>query len=231
MTASRLEWAKALRSAIASGLALMVLSAIPTQTVAGEPQRPCQFTRGQARAEYRPGASREWAPAIFHGVLLGRATEAEVLAALGAPTRREPFAKDEEWLHYDRWDRESVAGNLVVKLYHGTAVTVWLELGSHRLDVNQAIALYGRDYLVATYRFANCLGEGDVAPVYEASSGSMCRVEYRSQGISMHVASDGYVRSIHFRSSPVGRERSVCEGTQELHRDGGESPAGQGSVH
>jgi len=93
----------------------------------------------------------QWQPAVFKGLMMGRATRDELIRALGEPKWSEVLENgqlsSEEWLHYEGGG--DVPGELVFAVDVKTRVVLNLVLYPEKLKRDEAIKHFGADYRLA----------------------------------------------------------------------------------
>ena len=161
-----------------------------------------------------PQPDRQWRPATYRGVALGKSKLAALLRGWGKPkwsrtSRRE--ADDEPqvtWTNYER--AGEFPGPTTVVSDTKTGVVTRINFYPDRLTKDQAIAHFGSGYLVTRYAFDSCLDEEDSEPIYESPTGPLVNVEYRKRGIAISVGYKDLVTRISYVSEPIGSVKSRC---------------------
>ena len=163
-------------------------------------------------AAIQPG--RQWRPATYRGITVGKSRVAEMLRAWGKPkwSRTSRREADEEsqvtWTNYERVGE--FPGPTTVVSDTKTGVVTRINFYPDRLTKEQAIAHFGSNYITTRYAFDSCLDEEDSEPIYESPAGPLVNVEYRARGIAISVGYKDLVTRISYVSGPVGSPRSKC---------------------
>jgi hypothetical protein len=161
-----------------------------------------------------PQTGRQWRPATYRGVTVGKSKVAAMLRAWGKPkwSRTSRREADEEsqvtWTNYERVGE--FPGPTTVVSDTKTGVVTRINFYPDRLTKEQAIAHFGSDYITTRYAFDSCLDEEDSEPIYESPTGPLVNVEYRARGIAISVGYKDLVTRISYVSGPVGSPRSKC---------------------
>jgi hypothetical protein len=154
--------------------------------------------------------ARNWTPAVYHSLIVGKSTKADVLNVLGRP---KSVGKEQDTgipiISYGVSD--PVRGTLVVYLRRGLLDGMSL-FPENQFTKNDIIRVLGPDYLVVHYSMDGCLGNenGGAAPIYEDRNGPFERIEYRTRGLSVSL-DEGKVEAIHFVAKPPGPTQSKCK--------------------
>ena len=151
----------------------------------------------------------EWAPARYHGLVVGKSTQEDVLKVLGKPTSSGKVADtNTRYTAYEVSD--PVPGKLMVIMSHGILGEIDLYPKS-RLTTAEAARKFGPDYQLVRYSIDDCLGGGGTSPLYEDSQGLVEHIEYRQLGMALNVHR-GEVDTIMFVAKPFGPKHSRCTG-------------------
>ena len=201
------------------GLDVKILCLLLSQTLA---LVSCQSSPLQNQPEMKvsqtpsPSAQREreWRPANFRGLIVGKSKRVDMLRVLGKPAGSTPFddelSKVSGVLYEFKSDRE-IPGVIVVSVDKRSDVILNVELEPQGWTKEQAIKYFGEDYVITRYGFDDCLGDGESAPLYEAPDGPITKLEYRDRGIAIALNDEGKVDFIAFVSQPVGAPTSRCK--------------------
>jgi hypothetical protein len=182
----------------------------------------CHLAALQAQQPYTPQpaassrkVSREWHPANYFGLTMGKSTRSEMMSILGKPDWTEAFDQDrskaggEVWYHYNvAWE---LPGTITVVVDKSTDIIRAIDLSPNDLSKVEAIKYFGNDYIVTRYDADSCLGDEESAPLYESSNGVAMYIEYRERGIAIAVAANDEVRYIFYVSEPIGAPSSKCK--------------------
>src|SRR2546430_17686844 len=135
---------------------------------------------------------RQWRPATYRGVTVGKSMVAEMLRAWGKPkwSRTSRREADEEsqvtWTNYERVGE--FPGPTTVVSDTKTGVVTRINFYPDRLTKEQAIAYFGSDYITTRYARDSCLDDEDSEPSYGSPIGPLVIAEYPSRGISISVS-------------------------------------------
>jgi hypothetical protein len=210
-----------MKNVIAVGALSLVLTS-PWHCSSASPQEQKQAV---AKADTnRPQDNREWRPATYLGLTIGKSHRIDVVRILGEPKRvdRPPDQnlKDEDielWYVYE--SRGEFAGSLTVVMDERTDVVLRIDLVPDNLSQADAVKYFGSDFILTRYAFDECMGDEESAPLYETPTGPLLEVEYRHRGIAIAVTESGKVNSIHFLNKPIGSPQSKCKSsTAQLPR-------------
>jgi hypothetical protein len=162
-----------------------------------------------------PQAGRQWRPATYRGVTVGKSRVADMLRVWGKPkwsrtSRREEDERQVTWTNYER--AGEFPGPTTVVSDTRSGVVTRINFYPDRLAKEQAIAHFGSGYLVTRYAFDSCLDEEDDEPIYESPTGPLVSVEYRARGIAIAVGYKDLVTKISYVSGPIGSAQSRCQG-------------------
>jgi len=158
---------------------------------------------------------RNWRPAVFHGLVVGKSRRTEVLRRLGQPK----WSRTHEGNERDRDDRETFnhyesggefPGSLTVVLNKKGIVTR-ADFFPSKLSRDEAVAHFGAGYTVTRYAIEPCGGDEDAETLYESANGPLTYVEYRGRGIAIAIGYQNMVTKISYVSGPIGRSKSRCE--------------------
>ena len=167
---------------------------------------------GAVTPALQPG--RQWRPATYRGVTVGKSKLADLLRAWGKPkwSRTSRREADEEsqvtWTNYER--AGEFPGPTTVVSDTKTGVVTRINFYPDRLTKEQAIAHFGSSYIITRYAFESCLDEEDSEPIYESPTGPLVNVEYRARGIAISVGYQDLVTRISYVSEPIGSAKSRC---------------------
>jgi hypothetical protein len=167
--------------------------------------------QGAPATDSQTALSKKWVAAVYHGLVVGTSTKADVLRVLGKP---KSVGKEQDTglptMSYAVSD--PVQGTLVVFIRRGLldAMSLTPKTRSTKDDI---VSVLGSDYLVVHYAPDDCLGEGGAAPIYEDRNGPIERIEYRSRGLALSLH-DSEVEAILFVAKPFGPTRSRCAGNK-----------------
>jgi hypothetical protein len=164
-----------------------------------------------------PTQSREWKPAKFRTLLMGKSKRSDMLRLLGKPIwsgrpmgelKNDP--NPEVWNDYEGGGE--FPGKLSVVLKKRTGVIVSIYLYPAKLTKEDAIKHFGNEYVETRYDYDSCLGNGESAPLYESANGKLRFIEYRSFGIAIALDDDlNRVRDISYLSGPIGAVAPKCK--------------------
>ena len=158
---------------------------------------------------------RQWRPATYRGITLGKSKLPDMLRSWGKPkwSRTSKPESDEEdrqvvWTNYERAGEFPGPTTVVSDKRSGRVTRIILY--PDRLTRAQAIAHFGSGYVVTRYAFDSCRDEEDDEPIYESPMGPQVSVEYRARGIAISVGDKDMVTKISYVSGPIGSPKSRC---------------------
>ncbi|HMG76489.1 MAG TPA: hypothetical protein VK582_23640 [Pyrinomonadaceae bacterium] len=161
-----------------------------------------------------PQTGRQWRPATYRGVTVGKSKIADMLRAWGKPkwSRTSRREADEEsqvtWTNYERVGE--FPGPTTVVSDTKTGVVTRINFYPDRLTKEQAVAHFGSSYIITRYAFDYCLDEEDSEPLYESPTGPVVSLEYRARGIAISIGYKDLVTKISYVGGPIGSTKSRC---------------------
>jgi hypothetical protein len=160
-----------------------------------------------------PQAGRQWRPATYRGVTVGKTRLNDMLRVWGKPkwsriSRREEDERQVTWTNYER--AGEFPGPTTVVSDTRSGVVTRINFYPDRLTKEQAIAHFGSGYLVTRYAFDSCLDEEDEEPIYESPTGPVVSLEYRARGIAISIGFKDLVTKISYVGGPIGSTKSRC---------------------
>lgn len=159
-------------------------------------------------------ATRQWHPATFRGITVGKSKVTNMLRSWGQPkwSRDSKRGNEDErqvtWTNYEKVGE--FAGPTTVVSDTRTGVITRINFYPARLTKEQAIAHFGKRYIVTRYAFEPCRDEEDAEAIYESASGLLIIVEYRARGIAISIGNSDMVTKISYVSGPIGAMKSRC---------------------
>ena len=158
-------------------------------------------------------ASRQWRPATYRGMTVGKSKLANMLRTWGPPKWSRNSKRDNEeeqvtWTNYEKAGEFPGPTTVVSDTRTGTITRI--NFYPDRLTKGQAIAHFGKGYVVTRYAFDSCGDEEDSEPIYESPSGPLISVEYRARGVAISVGNNDMVTKISYVSGPIGALKSRC---------------------
>jgi hypothetical protein len=170
------------------------------------------LTLSQIAAVYQ--SDRRWSPATFRGLTIGKSQRADMLRVLGKPkwSRITPGEKGEEpdsevWKNYEQAGEVPGQVNVVVDERSGVIKTIILY--PKEISKEQAIAHFGRDYIITRYDFDPCEEDEESEPIHESPNGRLDFVEYRSKGIAISVGHKDLVTKVSYVAGLISPDRFV----------------------
>jgi hypothetical protein len=166
--------------------------------------------------------SRVWREASYRGLKVNRSTRYDLLRILGkakwsgrpaGQTKHDP--NPEVWYEYENVGE--FPGKFTVAVDQRTGRILVMHLSPKKLSREQAVRVFGDDYIVTRYDFCENF-EGDGAPVYESPQGSRIVIEYRSRGVALGVDEMNGVTQITYVGGPIGLA-SLRACYEELQKD------------
>ena len=166
-----------------------------------------------------------WRAATYRGLIVGKSTRADMLRVLGKPLSSSPSADQDPpypiiWNEYGRLTGDT-PGTLAVEVDSRNNRIVSISVTPDRMTKEEAIRLFGNDYLLMGYEACKGLPpEAEVGPVYENPKASeIDYLEYRNRGIAMHLDYQGMVDAIYFVAKPIGLSSEAgCKKALERYR-------------
>ena len=154
-----------------------------------------------------------WRPATFRGITVGKSKLSNMLRKWGPPKWSRNSKRDNEeeqvtWTNYEKVGE--FAGPTTVVSDTRTGVITRINFYPARLTKEQAIAHFGKGYVVTRYAFDSCGDEEDSEPIYESPNGPLISVEYRARGIAISVGNNDMVTKISYVSGAIGALKSRC---------------------
>jgi hypothetical protein len=168
---------------------------------------------------------RTWRPATYQGLTIGKSTRSDMLRVLGKPLSSGPSADQDPpypivWNEYGRITGDT-PGTLAVEVDSRNNRIVSISVSPDRMTKQEAIKLFGDNYLLMGYQFCKGLPpEAEVGPVYEdPKSSEIDYLEYRNRGIAIHLDYQGMVNSIYYVAEPIGlSSKAGCRKALERYR-------------
>ncbi len=160
-------------------------------------------------------SDRRWHPATFRGMTVGKSKRVDMLRLLGEPkwSRTTPGEGEEHGITRNNYDRVGeFPGPTNVASDSRTGIITRIDFYPAKLSKEQAIAHFGRGYIVTRYAFDPCLQEEESEPIYESPNGPLVSVEYRARGIAISVGYKDMVTRISYVGGPIGSAESKCKG-------------------
>lgn len=171
---------------------------------------------GQAPAVRHSGG--QWRAANFRGLIVGISHRTDMLRVLGQPkwsrqTGRpaEEESEGEIWNSYERVGE--FPGQTTVAVNQRSGRITRINFYPERLTKEEAIAHFGRGYVVTRYAFEPCSHDEESEPLYESPDGPLVSVEYRARGIAISVGYGDLVTKISYVAGPIGAVKSRCPGS------------------
>jgi hypothetical protein len=150
----------------------------------------------------------EFAPAVFEGLTVGKATVATVTQRFGNPSDRLRDRTGATWLYYN--DIGPVPGRVEVVSGTNSQTIDFVTVYPNDLSLDDAKKILGSDFKVTRYAFDECLANGGEAPLYESASGPLEFFVYARRGIAFR-AQGNRVTEIEYMRRPVGAKESRCK--------------------
>jgi hypothetical protein len=157
--------------------------------------------------------SKTWVPAVYHGLVMGKSTRADVLRVLGKPTWVGREA-DTGIPMMNFTVSDPVPGTLSVLFRRGGILDGMRLSPKQPMTKKDIVRILGSDYLTVRYATDDCLTDAGTAPIYESSDGPIKQLEYRNRGL--FVAFHGEeVEEISFVERVSVPTHSRCRGQQK----------------
>lgn len=153
--------------------------------------------------------TKHWAPAVYHGLTVGKSTRKDVLRVLGKPKSTGRAAEsDPPMLSYGYDVADPVKGNIGI-YFQGEIVDSMAVYPDTSITKEDVVRIFGQHYLLVRYSGENCLGSGGAGPMYEDPNGDIKHMEYRDKGIAVNFLYTE-VEAILYVQRPFGPTRSPC---------------------
>lgn len=154
-----------------------------------------------------------WRPASLRGITVGKSKVPDMIRFWGQPkwSRTSPAEEDERqvtWTNYEK--AGEFPGSTTVVSDARTMVITRINFYPDRLTKDEAVAHFGRNYVITRYAFDPCADEEDKEAIFESPNGPVVNVEYRSRGIAISIGYNNMVTKISYVSEPVGAKKSRC---------------------
>ncbi|SRR6266699_1444052 len=168
--------------------------------------------------------NHRWHAATYRGLTIGKSRRADMLRVLGQPkwSRKSPGEDNtdsrrkadsdsprEVWNNYEHAGEFHGIMNVVLDRRRDTITRI--EFYPQKLSKEEAVAHFGRGYIITRYDFDRCGGDEESEPIYESPNGPLISVEYRSRGIAISVGYKDLVTKISYVSGPIGSPKSKCQ--------------------
>lgn len=158
----------------------------------------------------------QWHPAVYRALVIGRSRRADMLRAFGKPKWSRQVPGDEEsevpgvtWDNYERIGE--FPGITNVASDSRTGVITRIDFYPAKLGKTEALAHFGRGYVVTRYAFDTCGGDEDSELIYESPNGPLVYAEYRQRGIAISIGVKDLVTKISYVSGPIGSPSPRCK--------------------
>src|SRR5437899_4828047 len=123
-----------------------------------------------------PQSNSRWHSATYRGLTVGKSRRTDMLRVLGRPkwSRISPGGDEsdsdaEVWNNYPRGGEFPGIMNVVVNKHR--SIITRIEFYPERLTKDEAIAHFGRGYIITRYDFDRCRGDEESEPIYESPNG------------------------------------------------------------
>ena len=151
--------------------------------------------------------NQQWRPGNYRSLVVGKSTQGDMFRLLGSPERVEVFGTPKD-VNQEIWNiyqtQTAPAGALTVAVEKRTGTIVEIILAPENLSREEALRIFGDDYITTRYDICPGFEEKDDAPIYESPQGAAKYVEYRGRGIALVVNYRDQVDNILYVSKPVG---------------------------
>ncbi len=194
---------------LGKGRARVILSVLAAALVLPFPKLVAQPKYVSQKLAQR-WAAAGFRPAVFEGLVMGKAKRGDVIARLGAPVWEGLGEAGALCLSYR--DIGGFKGIANFWLNPKTLVVNSLDIATRDFTMEQAVAKFGKGAVLTRWSGARCyeLGGGIGGPFYLDPYGEFIKTEYRHLGILIDGATR--VRSIEYHSRPLGLDRDPCRG-------------------
>jgi hypothetical protein len=154
-----------------------------------------------------------WRPATLRGITVGKSKVPDMIRFWGQP-KWSRTSQDDEGEHRVTWTNYEKAGEFpgstTVVSEARTQLITRINFYPDRLTKDDAIAHFGRNYVITRYAFDTCADEEEAEAIFESPNGPVVNVEYRSRGIAISIGYNNMVTKISYVSGPVGAKKSRC---------------------
>ena len=154
-----------------------------------------------------------WRPATLRGITVGKSKVPNMIRSWGQPkwSRTTPEGKVKTrvtWTNYEK--AGEFPGSTTVVSDPRTELITRINFYPDRLTKDEAIAHFGRNYVVTHYAFDTCKDKEEGESIFESPNGPVVNVEYRSRGIAISIGYNNMVTKISYVNGPVGPTKSRC---------------------
>ena len=163
-----------------------------------------------APTQYYHAAQPDWKPAVFKGLVIGKATRGDFLVELGSPIDSSESSNDlPEGVEPEIVDRyafqDGFSGYVEISSDKKTGVVSGAIVYPDNLTFQDLPGIYGIDFIFSKYEFLECPGDAGSSLLRESPDGAIEYLEYRAKGIVVDLDENkNRVESIEFIAGPVG---------------------------
>ncbi|GEM_PF-5325808 len=153
----------------------------------------------------------KWQIGEYKGLIMGKSTREDMLRILGEPKECVFFKEhNAEWCYFR--DETEFKAKVMVSINKKKNKISFVQISPDTwLAINEAIGLFGDDFVFTQYAFDDCLGDWDSAPLYEAPNAPDIEyMEYRKKGIALSLTENKQIREFEYISEPIGSPKSRC---------------------
>jgi hypothetical protein len=154
-----------------------------------------------------------WRPATLRGITVGKSKVPDMIRSWGQPKWSRTSPEDEEqhrvtWTNYER--AGEFPGSTTAVSDARSQLITRINFYPDRLTKDEAIAHFGRNYVITRYAFDPCADEEESDAIFESPNGPVVNIEYRARGIAISIGYNNMVTKISYVSGPVGSAKSRC---------------------
>jgi hypothetical protein len=152
--------------------------------------------------------AKGWSEPVYHGLIFGKSTRAEVLQKFGKAKYTGGEADTGTPIVVFEV-KDPVQGDLTVYFSKGLVEGMYLH-PKNQLSVDDVIHLYGKDFKEVFYSSDECLDNGGTVPIYQNPRGDFKTMEYKKLGIIIEFHNFD-PSDITFTDRPLGPDHSLCK--------------------
>jgi hypothetical protein len=157
-------------------------------------------------------SNHTWRPATYRALTVGKSKRSDLLRVFGQPKwsrspKREDDDEREVWSSFEGVGEFPGQTNVLTDKRDVIARIDFYPAG---LTKNQAIAHFGKGYVLTRYALDSCLGDEDSEALFESPKGPLLYLEYRARGVAISIGYQDLVTKISYVRGPIGSTKSKC---------------------
>jgi hypothetical protein len=160
-------------------------------------------------------STRTWRPATYRGLTVGKSKRADLLRVFGQPKwSRSSKGEDGDEADREVWSSFEAVGEFPGQtnvLTDKRDLITRIDFYPAGLTKNQAIAHFGKGYVLTRYSLESCLGDEDSEALFESPKGPLLYLEYRARGVAISIGYQDLVTKISYIKGPIGSTKSKCK--------------------